>query len=122
VPGTDQIILFTVLACVGYFWWSSTRAKELAVSHARQRCSSHQLQFLDQTVALSKIRPQRNHKGHLCWRREYEFEYTGILHSDEAPISAGQRDKGYITLLGQQIIHIELPFLTDDDGKRTYLQ
>lgn len=115
-------MLFAVLACAGYFWWSSSRAKELAIWHARRRCSSHELQFLDQTVALSKIRPQRNSNGNLCWRREYEFEYTGVLHSTEAPASAGQRDKGYIALLGEQIVHIELPFLTDDEGKRTYLQ
>ena len=54
-----DLLLIAIPICLIGFWWTSARARELAIEHARRACRQQQLQFLDQTVALSRIRLDR---------------------------------------------------------------
>jgi hypothetical protein len=81
-------------------WWQSRHVKALALNHAARRCRDLELQLLDQSVALRRIRPARGAGGLLQWRRTYDFEFS----------STGQeRARGSLVMLGNQLesMHVE---------------
>ncbi len=122
---SSHLTLLIIIAGIALIWWSSTQAKEIATRYARQCCKTHQLQLLDQTVALKKIKLARNSRGQMAWQREYEFEYTGKEQVDLANVSATDtkhRDRGSIFMSGSQLIRVHLPFVRDEDGNRIYFQ
>lgn len=93
------------------FWWTGSRARELAVDHARRACKQQQVQFLDQSVALSSLKLVRSQGGSAGIRRVYEFEFTD--HADH-------RDHGTVTMNGQTLVAVYLPYTRDEEGNRIY--
>jgi len=91
------------LVAVGLFvnhWWQSRHAKALALHYAAKRCRELELQLLDQSVALRRIRPARGTSGLLQWRRTYDFEFS----------STGQeRSRGSLVMLGNRLesLHVD---------------
>lgn len=106
-----HLILFALLAIGAGLWWTSSRAKELAVSHARNACAREELQFLDQTVALTKLKPGRNRSGSACLKRYYSFEFTQ---------QGNFRDTGVVTMNGHTLLGVSLPFTRDENGNRVF--
>lgn len=107
----DLLILAIPAAAVG-LWWTGSRARELAVEHARRACQQRQLQFLDQSVALSRIRPARTSSGASCFTREFGFEFT----------DQGQfRDTATVTMRGHILQKVHFPYTRDNDGNRIYV-
>lgn len=98
------------LAAVG-FWWTSARARELAVQHAGHACRQQQVQFLDQSVALARIRPTRSAGGRLAWRRVFHFEFTN--HADF-------RDTATLVMHDHALVCIRFPYTRDPEGYRIY--
>ena len=76
------------------FWLDSARARELATAISDAACGKRGLQFLDQTVALTRISPCWTGRG-IRMRRTYRFDF-----SEEG---VGRRT-GHVTMLG---IHLE---------------
>lgn len=98
MSGTDFTI-FIILVSGFLYWLDSIRAKEIATSQSRQACKKVSLQFLDETVAIKKLRLRRNSIGRLVFYREYQFEFT----------STGEfRYKGITKLLGKHLLGIEM--------------
>lgn len=97
------------------------KARELAIQHARQACKKHDLQFLDQTVALSRMRPRRDSHGNPCWQREYAFEFTSTASNEDGAI-VSYRDQGSISMQGFRVKALDLPFTRDSEGNRVYFQ
>ena len=52
------------------------RSRDVARQVVREICLRHQLQLLDQTVALRKIRFGRRSNGNLNLRRQFRFDYS----------------------------------------------
>jgi hypothetical protein len=78
-------------------WWSSaTRAREFAQSYARRFCEQQDWQLLDQTVALSFMRPSRQ-SGSWQWRRLYRFEFSA---------NGGDRRHGDLVMLGHRLARL----------------
>ncbi len=97
------------------------KAREIAIQHARRACKKHELQFLDQTVALRRMRPRRDSHGNPCWQRDYAFEYTSTTNdTDGATVS--YRDHGSISMQGFRVKAVDLPFVRDIEGNRVYFQ
>ena len=92
-PMTYEILGLAVIALIVWLIWDSLRAREAAVAASRLACESEGLQFLDDTVAITTVRPSRDGNGQLRLRRVYTFEYsdTGtrrypgsvVMHGDE---------------------------------------
>jgi len=70
--------LFTVLlfVAIGWFWQDAMRSKEIARREGRRACDEVGVYFLDDTVALGKLRLCRGRLGRLTLCREYIFEFT----------------------------------------------
>ncbi len=107
-----DLLVIAVPAALVALWWTGSRARELAVQHARQACKQKQVQFLDQSVALSRMRPTRSSTGASCFLREYGFEFT-----DQGDF----RDAAFVTMRGHVLQKVHFPYTRDSEGNRIYV-
>ena len=107
----SQLLLVAALLLLVALWWTGARARETAVLAAKRYCGSHGLQLLDYTVALHRIKVARSRTGNACLQRRFRFEYT---------YSGAYRDVGFVTMLAQHCVDIEIPYLRDGDGNRVF--
>ncbi len=98
----DAVIALLLLAIGVMFWGTSLAARETALGSCARVCREMDLQFLDQTVNLEKIRFSRSDNGRLCFRRWYAFEFS--IHGQE-------RLSGSVCIRAGRIefVHLELP-------------
>jgi len=107
-----DLLIFAVPLALVSLWWTGSKARELAIKHAKQACRQQQLQFLDQTVSIKSMRPTRSTNGSSCFLREYGFEFT----------DQGQyRDTASITMRGHVLQKIHFPYTRDHEGNRIYV-
>lgn len=92
----DVISLFflLLLAALGWFWFDSLRALEVARNMAKRACRDANVQFLDDTVASIALALVRDKSGRRVLRRTYRFEFSE---------TGNTRLEGRLTLLGDRI-------------------
>jgi hypothetical protein len=92
-----------VLIAAGiFFWLDSLRARERALSAGRAACERYDLQFLDDTVSVSRVRLGRDDEGQLRIARTYTFEFSD---------TGNNRRHGAIVMLGGELQDLQLePF------------
>lgn len=90
-----------LLACVaiGLAWQHVMRLRERAVARARELCARHELQLLDDSVALHRLRIAWR-RGALHVLREYRFETS---------LNGHDRLAAHMTLRGERIVALDLP-------------
>lgn len=89
-----SLLLLLALAALGWFWFDSTNALEVARNAGRQVCSNANVQFLDDTVARISLAVVRDESGSRVLRRTYRFEFSETGDS---------RREGHLVLLGSRI-------------------
>ncbi len=90
-----ELLLATVLlALIGAFWHSSLAARELANRVAMDTCTSAQVQMLDGTVSIHRLKLVRDSDAPLAWQRTYVFDYTEDGFS---------RRRGFVVVTGVSI-------------------
>lgn len=82
------------LGVLGWFWYDGLQARERAVRAAVETCRRQDLQFLDGSVNLRRLRLRRGPRGSLQWLRLYQFEYSE---------DAVGRQTGFVVMGGQHI-------------------
>jgi hypothetical protein len=90
------LVLFGVLA---WFWWDGLQKRELAIQAARQACDRAGVQFLDESVALRRMRLRRDDDQRASVYREFAFEYSTV---------GDDRQPGRVYLLGRRILSTSL--------------
>ncbi len=82
-----------LIAALALWWHGSIQARDRARDLARAFCERQGWQLLDQTVALSLVRPVRVDDG---WRirRRYRFDFSP---------DGGARSSGELSLLGHRL-------------------
>jgi len=95
----EVLIWILLVAALVWYWLDSMRSNEIARGLGRNACNRANVLFLDDSVALSRIRLQRNTAGRLGLYREYRFEFTS---------DGSQRYKGRLALLGRQLKLLQL--------------
>ncbi len=88
------LVLF-VLAIVVWLWWDGLGAKEVAHKESKRLCQQHDVLFLDDTVALRRMRLSRDRNGRIGLYRRFVFEFTS---------DGNERYKGHIDMLGEDIL------------------
>ncbi|MBK9160984.1 MAG: DUF3301 domain-containing protein [Nitrosomonadales bacterium] len=91
---TPSLLLLLLLAALGWFWFDSLRALEVARNAGRRICAEANVQFLDDTVATTSLALARNQAGRRVLRRSYRFEFSETGDS---------RLEGRLTLLGDRV-------------------
>lgn len=95
----SNLLIGIVLLALLAFWWDSLGARQAARQAGRQACERKGMQFLDDTVAISRLSLQRDGRGRLKFYRQYRFEYS---------LSGEDRQPGLVDLLGKQVLQVEM--------------
>lgn len=91
--------LVAVAALVIYVWFGALAARERAVRAAAETCRRREIQLLDDTVVLRRVRLCRGDRALVQLRRTYEFEYSE---------HGGDRQRGFVILCGARVETIGL--------------
>jgi hypothetical protein len=94
-----KLLLLALLGAAAAYWWQSGVYKGRARALAEAHCERLGLQFLDQSMVISAIRPVRANDGRLALRRSYAFEFASL---------GDRRYRGYLVLVGMRLESIEL--------------
>ncbi|TAN05466.1 MAG: DUF3301 domain-containing protein [Rhodanobacteraceae bacterium] len=96
-----QEVFWPLLFCLalGATWYHVLRLRERATLHARRLCERHGLQMLDDSVALHRLRLQRQ-RGKWQVLREYRFDTS---------LGGNDRRTASLTLRGDHVMHVSLP-------------
>ena len=90
-----EIIAVLVLAAIAALWLDSIKVREIAVQAARVACAAEGFQLLDDTVAISSLKPVRDEQGRLKLQRAYDFEYSD---------TGDNRLTGSVILIGRRVL------------------
>ena len=94
----EGVALFLIIAGA-LLWADSLRARERAVRAGRSACERYQLQFLDETVAFTRLRLARDDEGQVKIKRTYTFEFSD---------TGNNRRHGAIVMLGAEVADMHL--------------
>jgi len=94
MPG-PEIIGIIAIGALAWLWYDSLRAREAAVRAARAACAAEGLMLLDDTVAISNLKPARDEDGRLKLQRTYDFEYSD---------TGDNRLRGSVVLRGHRVL------------------
>lgn len=89
-----SLLFLLLLAALGWFWFDSLRALEVARNMGKRACGEANVQFLDDTVANIALVLVRDKSGRRVLRRTYRFEFSE---------TGNTRLEGRLTLLGDKI-------------------
>ena len=89
-----DLLIVALIGVAAWYWFSSTRVRELAIAAARRSVEQADVQLLDQSVSLARVSMSRDRAGHWHIWREYRFDYSRDGLS---------RETGHIILLGQRL-------------------
>jgi len=93
-----------LIAAGALLWLDSLRARERAVAAGRSACERYNVQLLDDTVAIARMRLGRDDEGELRIARTYTFEFTE---------TGNNRRQGAIQMLGHELRDLQLePYRT----------
>ncbi len=91
----DTTLLWLLgLAALGWFWHASLQVRERATRAARGACDADGVQFLEETVALRRLRPCRDAAGRLVLCRVYQFDYS---------VDGASRQQGFVHFTGRRL-------------------
>jgi hypothetical protein len=102
------MLFLVLLAALGWFWFDSLRALEIARKAGKRVCDAANVQFLDDTVAGTALALARGKSGRRVLRRTYRFEFSE---------TGNTRLEGQLVLLGDIVESVTMePYqmLADD--------
>ena len=94
MPGME-ILGILIVGGLAWLWYDSLKAREAAVRAAREICVAEGLMLLDDTVAISGLKPARDEGGRLRLQRAYDFEYSD---------TGNNRLKGSVVMQGHRVV------------------
>ncbi|MGS2717898.1 DUF3301 domain-containing protein [Eionea flava] len=97
-----QLIATSIIGLIIWLIWQHNNISISANKAAKHRCQKEDVQLLDQTVVLRKIRIIKSKRSFIALQRTYQFEFSSV---------GDYRYKGTIRMQGRYIESIELaPF------------
>ncbi len=94
----NGLLLLGICGLLGWVWLDGARARELATELARTMCDRHGVQFLDDTVNLSRMGIRWTSNG-LRIRRMFYFDFSR---------EGTSRFTGTILLVGTDVEYLDI--------------
>lgn len=91
--------LLILAVAIGFWLWRTLGLRDRALALVRQHCRQADVQLLDESIYLNKLRIGRSKGLRFALVRRYGFEFT---------VTGERRYNGYIELYGPRLRHIEL--------------
>jgi hypothetical protein len=104
----DELLVIFLILSAAWYWWDTQQCNEIALAMCQHKCTNAGLQLLDATVTRQRTWLRRNPNGYLQICRLYSFDCSGNTASD-----FGQREQGYIVLIGKQVVETNIPHRDD---------
>lgn len=98
----EPMLLLLLILAGTYAWQNALRARERARTLCFDLCTQANVQLLDQTVALQRMRLIRVPHG-LRLRRDYRFDFS---------IDGRDRHRGTLSLVADELQTHSLPIMT----------
>ncbi|HEY8085965.1 MAG TPA: DUF3301 domain-containing protein [Methylophilaceae bacterium] len=95
-----ETVLLLLIIFGGWFWLASLRVRELAISAGQQAAQQYGVQFLDETVAFSRLRLARDSSGRVRFKRTYQFEVSD---------TGSERLQCSLVMLGTHLDRLDIP-------------
>ncbi len=95
----QEILLIVALFFILNFWYQSMKCRETAVAAAKSACSQINVQLLDETVEMIRLRLCRTKSGTMALCRMYSFDFS---------TDGEQRHSGMISMRGRTISDVVL--------------
>ncbi|MDD2701451.1 MAG: DUF3301 domain-containing protein [Sideroxydans sp.] len=89
-----SLLLLLLFGGAFWFWLHSIRILEIAREAGRLICKQTGVQFLDDTVASTRMQLARDDNGRRTLRRTYRFEFTE---------TGNNRREGEVVMLGTRV-------------------
>lgn len=96
----NSLIILILLSIATWFWFDTLQCQEIAKAICKQQCKQLELQLLDDTIALVRVRLKRNNYGRLKVQRTYLFEFFD---------GGNKRQQGTIIMRGTTLEILEMP-------------
>lgn len=61
---------------MAWYWQDSLRSREFTLKRCRRLCEEHNVQFLDQSVHVARVRLAKTRRHNFFLRRFYAFEFS----------------------------------------------
>lgn len=100
----SSIFWLILLGFITWFWFDTLRTRERAKGICKHTCRELQLQLLDDTIALVRLRLRRDRRGRLRLQRSYQFEFSE---------GSNHRLQGMVVMRGLVLEMLELPGYMD---------
>ena len=94
-----EVVGILLLVGIAWLWLDSLKAREAATRAAREVCAAEGLLLLDDTVAISGLKPARDEDGRLKLQRAYDFEFSD---------TGNNRLKGSLVLRGRRVVIVNV--------------
>lgn len=94
-----ETLSLALLVALGWLWFDSAKARDIAVAAARRACAAESVQLLDDTVAVVGLKLSRDEAGRLLLHRTYAFEYS---------VTGDDRRPGRIVMLGAEVLSVRV--------------
>ena len=95
---SDLLYIIPSVALIWY-WLEGMPCKEIARRAGKIACVEAGVLFLDDSVAINKVRFKRNDQGGVSFYRIYNFEFTN---------NGDQRSHGEIHMMGRRIVETSM--------------
>jgi hypothetical protein len=99
-----QLLVIALILLIVYLWWDARRSYQVAMRVCRAACARAEVQLLDETVALRRLRLCRGAGGQMQLCREYRFEFTQ---------TGAARYPGWLRMRGQRLEELTLDLHND---------
>ncbi len=94
-----ELLLLAGFGAAAWYWYAGLQAREQAVAAGRRACHESGRQFLDDSVALRRLRLARNGEGQLQFQRDFHFEFSD---------TGDNRRPGVVRMLGERVEWVSL--------------
>jgi hypothetical protein len=94
-----ELLAALCLLGLAWLWWDGLRSREQALLAAVAACRQAGVQWLDQSLALERLRMARDEAGHLGLVRVYCFEFSD---------TGNNRCKARLALRGPVLLWLDL--------------
>jgi len=94
-----ELGLLAALGAATWYWYVGMRAREQAIAAGRRACLAAGVQFLDEGVALSRLRLGRTAHGRVALQRDFRFEFSD---------TGDNRRPAVVRMLGEKVEWVSL--------------
>ena len=95
----NHLFWLLLLTIAIIYWWGAYGIKQLALMATQKHCSEMNVQLLDESLALKRIRIRRDESGKLKLLRYFNFEFAS---------TGDDRYRGETIMHGQRCVTIKL--------------